>query len=101
MKKFFVFIAALTTTSIISLSVYASNNSQNATAIDNLDTTSGRAICYSQYSVSETMRCLRCITCDYVAGIGITKGGYCKKTNISTTIGSTDTSTNTSTGGSL
>ncbi len=82
MKKVFITIAALTATSIISISVYADNNhfnnSQNATAIGNLDSASGRAICYSQYAINDSLRCLRCVTCDYDNGIGVTKGGYCK-----------------------
>ena len=37
-----------------------------------------KAMCYSQYSVNETMRCLECGTCNYVDGAGVDKGGYCK-----------------------
>lgn len=37
-----------------------------------------KAMCYSQYSVNETMRCLECGTCKYVDGAGVDKGGYCK-----------------------
>ena len=38
----------------------------------------GRAICYSQYSLNDTMRCLECGSCKYVNGAGVDKGGYCK-----------------------
>ena len=37
-----------------------------------------KAMCYSQYSVNDTMRCLECGTCNYVNGAGVDKGGYCK-----------------------
>ena len=39
---------------------------------------SSKAMCYSQYLVNETMRCLECGTCQYVTGAGVDKGGYCK-----------------------
>ncbi|MDE7127729.1 MAG: hypothetical protein K2O58_07540 [Bacteroidales bacterium] len=38
----------------------------------------GHAICYSSYIPSDNMRSLLCVTCDYVDGIGVVKGGYCK-----------------------
>lgn len=86
MKKIIISIITLTTALIISISVYANNNAQNAIALENLDATSGRAICYSQFVLCDTMRCLRCVTCDYDTGIGVTKGGYCKTQNSGTTI---------------
>lgn len=68
--------------------------------------------CYNQLLPRANVSTIYCDNCvktydrigigpKYSCLIGITKGGYCKKTNISTTIGSTGTSTNTSTGGSL
>ncbi len=78
-KKLFISIVALTATFIISFSVYASNNFQNAIALDySEESASGRAICYTEYYACEAMRCLKCVSCDYVAGIGVIKGGYCK-----------------------
>ena len=39
---------------------------------------SGKAICYSQHSVNDSMRCLECGSCKYVNGAGVDKGGYCR-----------------------
>lgn len=39
---------------------------------------SGRAICYSRYSINDSMRCLECGSCDYVNGACVDKGVYCK-----------------------
>ena len=50
----------------------------NVEALADTEAGGGRAVCYSQYSLNDSMRCLECGTCNYVNGAGVDKGGYCK-----------------------
>lgn len=50
----------------------------NVEALANSEHTTGKAICYSQFTSSENSYCLVCVQCDYVRGVGAQKGGYCK-----------------------
>lgn len=52
--------------------------SDNIEALANSEHTTGKAICYSQFTSSENSYCLVCVQCDYVRGVGAQKGGYCK-----------------------
>ena len=50
----------------------------NVEALSRGESGGGRAICYSQYVINDNMRCLKCGSCGYVNGVGVTKGGYCR-----------------------
>lgn len=38
----------------------------------------GKALCYNSYTKADNHQILRCVSCDYVDGIGDGKTGYCK-----------------------
>ena len=82
-KKFLIAASAIVA---VSAGVFAYLNSEskaddlfsaNVEALADVEA-GGRAICYSQYSLNDTMRCLECGSCKYVNGAGVDKGGYCK-----------------------
>lgn len=37
----------------------------------------GKSLCYNSYAKADNNRILRCVSCDYVDGIGNGKTGYC------------------------
>ena len=38
----------------------------------------GKSLCYNSYTKADNNQILRCVSCDYVDGIGNGKTGYCK-----------------------
>ena len=42
------------------------------------DAEGGKALCYNSYTIVDNHEILRCVSCDYVQGIGDGKTGYCK-----------------------
>ena len=38
----------------------------------------GKSLCYNSYTKADNNQVLRCVSCDYVDGIGNGKTGYCK-----------------------
>ena len=39
----------------------------------------GKSLCYNSYTKADNNQILRCVSCDYVDGIGNGKTGYCKR----------------------
>ena len=52
--------------------------SANVEALARSEGSSSRAICYSEYLRSEEVCCLECMTCEFVNGVGVHRGGVCR-----------------------
>ena len=66
----------------ISMYAYGKGSVSDESLAENAEALAGarsaqRIVCYSQYLVHDSMRCLECVTCEYVNGAGFEKGGYC------------------------
>lgn len=52
--------------------------SANVEALARSEGSSSRAVCYSQYLQSDNSRCLACMSCEFVDGVGVHRGGICR-----------------------
>mgnify|MGYP000319773564 CR=1 FL=1 len=52
--------------------------SANVEALARSEGSSSHAVCYSQYLKSDNSRCLECMSCEFVDGVGVHRGGVCR-----------------------
>ena len=52
--------------------------SANVEALARSEGSRSRAVCYSQYLQSDNSRCLACMSCEFVDGVGVHRGGICR-----------------------
>lgn len=83
MKKilFSIAVMAVSATAIVAVASRGGSDSLFETNVEVLargESSTGRAVCYSQYTPNDNSSCLICVECTYKSGIGSQKGGYCK-----------------------